>query len=140
EVTALQAFADRSVETLSGGERQRAWIAVALAQKTRLLLLDEPTTYLDMRHQLEVLSLVRSLNQQYGLTVVWVLHDLNHAARCSNHLVALREGEVVAQGRPAEVITTDLLHDVFQVDGRIVLDEGYPIVIPMGVAPSAPSP
>ena len=100
EVTDAAQHADRLIDTLSGGERQRAWLAVALAQRTGVLLLDEPTTYLDVRHQLEVMALVRPLNAEHGLTVCWVLHDLNAAAAYSDAMVCLRDGRVLAQGPP----------------------------------------
>ena len=119
-VTGLEALAERAVDSLSGGERQRAWIALALAQKTQVLLLDEPTTFLDIHHQLEILSLVRSLNQQAGITVGWVLHDLNQAAAYSDRLIFFRQGEVVAAGSPWEVMTPDIVREVFGVEMTII--------------------
>ena len=132
----LTHMADRVVDLLSGGERQRAWLALALAQRTPLLLLDEPTTYLDVRHALEVLALVRRLNRDHGLTVCWVLHDLNGAVAHSDHMVCLREGRVVAQGPPAELITSDLVRDVFGVRADIVADArtGLPVCLPYAPA------
>ncbi|WP_436738258.1 ABC transporter ATP-binding protein [Streptomyces sp. BBFR102] len=130
--TATTALADRPVDALSGGQRQRVWIAMALAQETELLLLDEPTTYLDLAHQVEVLDLVRRLNREQGRTVVLVLHDLNQAARYADHLIALREGRVVAEGAPAEVVTADLVRDIFGLECVVVPDPvtGSPLVVP----------
>ncbi|MEU7025116.1 ABC transporter ATP-binding protein [Streptomyces sp. NPDC015232] len=130
--TDVTALAERSVDELSGGQRQRVWIAMALAQETDLLLLDEPTTYLDIAHQVEVLDLVRRLNRARGRTVVLVLHDLNQAARYADHLVAMKSGRVVAEGAPSEVVTADLVHDVFGLDAVVVPDPvtGSPLVVP----------
>lgn len=124
-------LADRTVDELSGGQRQRVWIAMVLAQQTSLLLLDEPTTYLDLSHQIEVLDLCRSL-QEDGTTVVAVLHDLNLAFRYADHLVVLSGGLIVAEGRPADVVTTDLVQDVFDVPCRLLPDPetGTPMIIP----------
>ncbi|CCH29609.1 ABC transporter ATP-binding protein [Actinosynnema sp. NPDC047251] len=126
--------ADRPVEELSGGQRQRVWIAMALAQRTDLLLLDEPTTYLDLTHQVEVLDLLTDLNRDRGTTVVVVLHDLNLACRYADHLVAMRAGEIVAQGPPADVLTEDVIERVFGLRSRIVPDplSGTPMVVPVG--------
>ena len=117
---------------LSGGQRQRVWIAMALAQDTELLLLDEPTTFLDITHQVEVLDLVARLNRQRGRTVVMVLHDLNLACRYAHHLVAMRAGEIVTAGRPAEVITAETVRSVFGLDCIVVDDPvtGTPLVVP----------
>jgi iron complex transport system ATP-binding protein len=119
-LTGLLDLTDRSVDTLSGGQRQRAWIAMALAQETNILLLDEPTTYLDLAHQLEVLDLLRQLNKE-GKTIVMVLHDLNHAASYADHLIALSDGKIVAQGTPHEVITEKIVLDVFHVESHIMI-------------------
>ncbi len=123
---------DRPVDQLSGGQRQRAWIALALAQDTELLLLDEPTTFLDLRHQLEVLDLVADLHDQAGRTVVMVLHDLGQAARYADHLVVLDGGKLAAAGPPAEVLTAELVEAVFQVPCLVVPDPetGTPMVVP----------
>jgi iron complex transport system ATP-binding protein len=131
-LTGLLELADRPVDTLSGGQRQRAWIAMTLAQDTRLILLDEPTTYLDLAHQLEVLELLAQLNEE-GKTIVMVLHDLNHAARCAHHVVALRAGRLIAQGRPAEVITEALVREVFGVESRVIPHpvSGVPLCLPL---------
>lgn len=134
QVTQTIELADRPVDELSGGQRQRAWIAMALAQDTDLMLLDEPTTYLDLSHQIDVLDLLVDLNREHGRTIVLVLHDLNQAARYSDHLVAMKGGEVVATGNPTEVITEELVADVFGMPSRVVVDEvsGTPLVLPIG--------
>ncbi|MBD0424906.1 ABC transporter ATP-binding protein [Streptomyces sp. NPDC052309] len=132
ERTDVAALADRPVDELSGGQRQRVWIAMALAQETELLLLDEPTTYLDVAHQVEVLDLVRQLNHDKGRTVVVVLHDLNQAARYAGHLVAMKAGRVVAEGPPSEIVTAELVREVFGLDCVVVPDPvtGGPLVVP----------
>jgi iron complex transport system ATP-binding protein len=122
DVTGLTTFANQAVDSLSGGQRQRAWIAMAIAQETELLLLDEPTTYLDMAHQLEILKLLEKLNREEGRTIVMVIHDLNHAARFSHHMVALRSGKLVKEGTAEEVMTHQVLKEVFQIDAEIVKD------------------
>ena len=134
-------LADRSVDELSGGQRQRVWIAMALAQQTDLLLLDEPTTFLDVAHQVEVLDLLTDLHAARGTTVVLVLHELNLAARYADHLVALRRGEVVAAGHPRDVVTEELVRDVFGLDSHVVPDPvcGGPMVVPIGRHRSAPT-
>lgn len=130
--TGVAELADRAVDELSGGQRQRVWIAMALAQQTPLLLLDEPTTYLDIQHQLEVLDLCAQLHEEQGRTLVAVLHDLNQAARYATHLIALRDGVVVAEGPPAEVVTAGLVEEVFGVPCRVIDDPetGTPLVVP----------
>ncbi|MFD9379937.1 ABC transporter ATP-binding protein [Streptomyces sp. NPDC059999] len=134
--TGVAELADRAVDELSGGQRQRVWIAMALAQQTPLLLLDEPTTYLDIQHQLDVLDLCAELHENQGRTLVAVLHDLNHAARYATHLIALRGGVVVAEGPPAEVVTAELVEKVFGLRCQIIDDPqtGTPLVIPAGRA------
>jgi len=122
EVTGTSELADRPVTALSGGQRQRVWIAMALAQDTELLLLDEPTTYLDMAHQLEVLELLKKLNLEANRTIVMVVHDLNHAARYADHLVAIYKGEIVSQGPPQIVLTSDMIEKVFGVKSHIICD------------------
>ncbi|AZI58966.1 ABC transporter ATP-binding protein [Nakamurella antarctica] len=119
----MTAFAHRALDSLSGGERQRARLALALAQKGRVLLLDEPTAHLDIRHQLEMLSLIRDLQRSHGLTVVMVIHDLDQAARFADRIVALTEGQVSADGRPEDVLTSQLLAEVFGVRGRVERDK-----------------
>ena len=127
-------LADRPVDELSGGQRQRVWIALALAQQTDLLLLDEPTTYLDLAHQVEVLDLLTDLNRRRGTTVVVVMHDLNLACRYADHLVAMRDGRVVAEGAPAEVVTEAVIAEVYGLRARVVPDpvSGTPTVVPIG--------
>nr|WP_197982400.1 ABC transporter ATP-binding protein [Frigoribacterium sp. CFBP 13707] len=134
EATETTALADRSVDELSGGQRQRVWIAMALAQQTDVLLLDEPTTFLDVSHQVEVLDLLTDLNRRRGTTIVMVLHDLNLAARYADHLVALAAGRVHAAGAPAEVLTEDCVRAVFGLDSRVVADPttGAPMMLPLG--------
>lgn len=130
---------DRPLEQLSGGQRQRAWIAMTLAQDTDLLLLDEPTTYLDLAHQVEVLELVSRLNRERGRTVAMVLHDLNLAARYSDVIVVMKDGRVVCSGSPGEVVTPQILHDVFGLAAEVIPDPrtGLPIVVPLSSAASA---
>jgi iron complex transport system ATP-binding protein len=131
--TDMVGLADRPVDELSGGQRQRAWISMALAQGTDLLLLDEPTTYLDLSHQIDVLELVGRLHAERGRTVVVVLHDLNLAARYAQRLVAMKAGALVASGTPEEVLTEQLLADVFDLEARILIDPvaGTPMVVPV---------
>lgn len=135
-LTAMVDFADRPVDTLSGGQRQKAWIAMALAQDTELLLLDEPTTFLDMAHQMDVLDLLADLDRQEGRTTVMVLHDLNQASRYAHHLVALKDGRVFAAGPPGAVVTEELIHDVFGIACRIIADpvSGAPLCVPVSRA------
>ncbi|MFR9807257.1 ABC transporter ATP-binding protein [Pseudonocardia sp. RS010] len=132
--TGISDLAERPIDELSGGQRQRAWISMALAQGTDLLLLDEPTTFLDLAHQVEVLELVERLHVERGRTVVMVLHDLNLAARYADRLVAMKAGRIVAQGTPAEVITEPLLGEVFGLEARVIADPvaGTPLVVPTG--------
>jgi iron complex transport system ATP-binding protein len=136
--TGVAALADRYVDELSGGQRQRVWIAMALAQQTPLLLLDEPTTYLDIQHQIDVLDLCAELHEQRGRTLVAVLHDLNQAARYATHLIAMRDGRIEAQGPPGEIITADLVERVFGVRCRIIEDpeSGTPLVVPAARRPT----
>ncbi|NEQ27148.1 MAG: ABC transporter ATP-binding protein [Microcoleus sp. SIO2G3] len=131
--TDLSAYADHPVDQLSGGQRQRAWIAMTLAQDTEILLLDEPTTFLDLAHQMEVLELLHDLNRQEGRTIVMVLHDLNQACRYADYVVAMRRGEIYAQGKPTEVITPQVVRDVFEVDSQIFTDpiSGTPMCVPI---------
>lgn len=137
--TGVAELAERAVDELSGGQRQRVWIAMALAQQTPLLLLDEPTTYLDIQHQIEVLNLCAELHEEQGRTLVAVLHDLNHAARYATHLIAMRDGKVVAEGPPAEVVTAELVERVFGLRCQVISDPetGTPLVIPAARARSA---
>ncbi|MGW0415303.1 ABC transporter ATP-binding protein [Streptomyces collinus] len=130
--TGVTELADRYVDELSGGQRQRVWIAMALAQQTPLLLLDEPTTYLDIQHQIDVLDLCAELHEAQGRTLVAVLHDLNHAARYATHLIALRGGEVIAEGAPNDIVTAGLVEEVFGLRCQIIDDPetGTPLVVP----------
>ncbi|MCX4879813.1 MULTISPECIES: ABC transporter ATP-binding protein [unclassified Streptomyces] len=130
--TGVAELADRYVDELSGGQRQRVWIAMALAQQTPLLLLDEPTTYLDIQHQIDVLDLCAELHEEEGRTLVAVLHDLNHAARYATHLIALREGRIIAEGTPNDIVTAALVEEVFGLRCQVIDDPetGTPLVVP----------
>jgi iron complex transport system ATP-binding protein len=134
EATQSTELADRPVDELSGGQRQRVWIAMALAQQTDLLLLDEPTTFLDVSHQIEVLDLLTDLNRSRGTTIVMVLHDLNLAARYADHLVAMSAGRVHATGAPEQVLTEECVRAVFGLDSRVIVDptSGKPLMLPLG--------
>jgi iron complex transport system ATP-binding protein len=127
-------LADRPVDELSGGQRQRTWIAMSLAQQTDILLLDEPTTFLDVSHQVDVLDLLTDLNRQRGTTIVMVLHDLNLAARYADHLIAVSAGRLHAAGDPHEVLTAAVVREVFGMDSQVVPDpvSGKPMVLPIG--------
>lgn len=133
EITDLTQFADRALDTLSGGQRQRAWIAMALAQDTEILLLDEPTTFLDLAHQIEILDLLYDLNQQEGRTIVMVLHDLNQACRYADYLVAVQAGRIFAAGDPQSVMTAEIVQAVFDLDCQIFSDPiaGTPMCVPI---------
>ncbi|MBO1268812.1 ABC transporter ATP-binding protein [Arthrobacter cavernae] len=132
--TDIADLAATPLEDLSGGQRQRAWISMILAQETELMLLDEPTTYLDLAHQVDVLELVRRLNQDMGRTVVMVLHDISLAARYSDVIIAMRDGRIVAEGPPSDVITPELLWEVFGLRAEVIQEptEGRPHVVPLG--------
>lgn len=134
DATGTAALADRAVDELSGGQRQRVWIAMALAQQTDLLLLDEPTTFLDVSHQIEVLDLLTDLNRSRGTTIVMVLHDLNLAARYADHLVALAAGRLHAAGSPEEVLTQETVRTVFGLENQVITDpsSGKPLMLPLG--------
>ncbi len=134
EATDIAELVDRPLHALSGGQRQRVWIAMALAQETDLLLLDEPTTYLDISHQVELLRLLRTLNRDTGRTIVTVLHDLNLACRYSDHLVVMASGRILAEGPPAEVVTADVVEEAFGLACVVVPDPvaGTPMVVPAG--------
>lgn len=121
-VTNTMEYRNRELAQLSGGQRQRVWLAMALAQETNILLLDEPTTYLDMAHQLEVLDIVKSLNEQHDCTIVMVLHDINHAARYSDHLIAMQKGVIIQTGTPQEIVSAEVMRKVFHIDARIMED------------------
>ena len=134
--TGLELLADRPLDSLSGGQRQRAWIAMAVAQRTGVLLLDEPTSFLDVAHQLEVLALVEELHANLGVTVVMVLHELSLAAKHADHLVAMKAGRIVVSGTPADVLTAPVLAEVFGIEADILTDRrtSRPIVIPTGLS------
>lgn len=131
-ITNMLDFSNRVVDTLSGGQRQRAWIAMTLAQDTDWLLLDEPTTFLDLAYQIEVLDLLYELNTTRGKTIVMVLHDLNHAARYAHHIIALQKGQIIAQGAPAEVVSETIVKEVFGITAKVISCpvSGAPLVVP----------
>ncbi|MFW5417824.1 ABC transporter ATP-binding protein [Nocardiopsis sp. CNT-189] len=143
QATGMLPLRDRPLDRLSGGERQRAWIAMALAQRAGVLLLDEPTTYLDIRYQVEVLRLVRSLADEHGITVAVVLHDLNQAAAFADTMAVLAGGRIVARGRPAEVMTEEVVRTAFGIDTTVITDPhtGLPTCLPYrrGGGPGASS-
>ncbi|ETI68338.1 cobalamin/Fe3+-siderophore ABC transporter ATPase [Neobacillus vireti LMG 21834] len=133
ELTNTIELSNRFVDELSGGQRQRVWVAMVLAQQTPLLLLDEPTTYLDIAHQIELLELFTDLNEQ-GNTLVAVLHDLNHAARYATHLIAMKAGKVIAQGNPSDIVTEELIEEVFGLKCHVIEDPvtHTPLIVPLG--------
>lgn len=134
EVTHMDELAGRSIDSLSGGQRQRAWIAMTLAQNTSTILLDEPTTYLDMTHQIDILDLLFDLNEQENRTIVMVLHDINLACRYAHHIVAVKEGHIYAQGEPENIVNEQLIQDVFDMECQVIADPlfGTPMCIPFG--------
>ena len=131
EVTGTKEFKFRSINDLSGGQRQRVWIAMALAQKTDIIFLDEPTTYLDISHQLEILELITQLNREQGCTIVMVLHDINQAVRFSDYLITMKDGQIVKDGETSDVLTEDILERVFNIDVEISTDPrtGKPMLV-----------
>jgi iron complex transport system ATP-binding protein len=135
QVTGMAEFAERSIDELSGGQRQRAWVAMALAQEPDILLLDEPTTYLDLAHQVELLQLLVRLSRERGTQVVVVMHELNLATRYADHLVAMRDGRIVAEGAPGDVVTVELLREVFDLEAVVIPDPvaGTPMIVPVDV-------
>ena len=137
DATGVTALAGQSVDTLSGGQRQRAWIAMVLAQQTAIMLLDEPTTWLDISYQIDVLELLSELNREQGYTLAAVLHDLNQACRYATHLIALRDGKIVAQGAPKEIVTADLIEKIYGMRCVIIDDPvaHTPLVVPLGRGP-----
>ncbi len=134
EMMNITEFADRHIDELSGGQRQRVWIAMALAQQTDILFLDEPTTYLDITYQVEILDLLTDLNRKYGTTIVMVLHDINLSARYADYIFALHEGKLVAEGPPSDIITNSLIKDIFALDCMVIEDpvSNSPSVVPIG--------
>ncbi|HDR7948884.1 TPA: ABC transporter ATP-binding protein [Bacillus toyonensis] len=132
--TNLQSKRDKPIYALSGGERQRVWIAMTLAQNTPMLFLDEPTTYLDIYYQIEILELVKELNEVYGLTIVMVLHDINQAIRYSDHIIVMKDGEIVMKGNPNDVITEEMVKAIYGVDVVVKQDEDTGLyMVPMGI-------
>lgn len=131
EITNTEKLKDKAVAQLSGGQKQRVWIAMALAQDTKILFLDEPTTYLDIRYQLQILKLVRKLNEEYGMTVIMVLHDINQSLYYSDEIVAMKDGRITAQGKPEEIITSELIKNVYDVELGILAVNGRPFVLPV---------
>lgn len=131
EITHTDKYRDKPVAELSGGQKQRVWIAMALAQGTQVLFLDEPTTYLDIRYQLQILHLIRQLNREYGMTIVMVLHDINQSLHYSDEIVAMGDGQVCAHGLPEEIVTPQLIRRVYDVDLAIRSVDGKPFVIPV---------
>ncbi|RGF46375.1 ABC transporter ATP-binding protein [Ruminococcus sp. AF37-20] len=131
EITNTEKLKDKAVAQLSGGQKQRVWIAMALAQDTKILFLDEPTTYLDIRYQLQILKLVRKLNEEYGMTVIMVLHDINQSLYYSDEIVAMKDGRITAQGKPEEIITSKLIKNVYDVELGISAVNGRPFVLPV---------
>lgn len=131
EITHTDKLRNKAVAELSGGQKQRVWIAMALAQDTKILFLDEPTTYLDIRYQLQILRLVRSLNRDLGITIVMVLHDINQSLYYSDEIVAMQDGHIAAKGLPEELITPQLVKQIYDVDLDIKRVDGKPFVIPV---------
>lgn len=131
EITDTLKHKDKPVSQLSGGQKQRVWIAMALAQDTKVLFLDEPTTYLDIRYQLQILKLIKKLNREYGITIVMVLHDINQSLHYSDEIVAMKDGVILAQGEPEKVITGELVREVYGVELNVTSVDGKPFIIPM---------
>jgi iron complex transport system ATP-binding protein len=131
EITNVIKYRDKCISQLSGGQRQRVWIAMAIAQDTKILFLDEPTTYLDVRYQLEILNLVNTLNTQYGLTIVMVLHDINQSIYYSDEIIAMKDGKVLSQGVPQKVVTSKLIEEVYGVSLNISQVDGKPFILPV---------
>ncbi|WP_010287545.1 ABC transporter ATP-binding protein [Kurthia massiliensis] len=134
EMMNITEFADRNIDELSGGQRQRVWIAMALAQQTDILFLDEPTTYLDITYQVEILDLLTDLNRKYGTTIVMVLHDINLSARYADYLFAVKKGNLIAEGAPSDILTSDLIKEIFALDCQVIDDpvSHTPLIIPIG--------
>lgn len=134
EMMNITEFADRPIDELSGGQRQRVWIAMALAQQTDILFLDEPTTYLDITYQVEILDLLTDLNRKYGTTIVMVLHDINLSARYADYLFTVKNGELIAEGTPTNIVTADLIKETFALDCQVINDpvSNTPLIVPIG--------
>lgn len=131
EITHTLKYRDKQVAQLSGGQKQRVWIAMALAQDTKTLFLDEPTTYLDIRYQLQILKLIRELNRKYGITIVMVLHDINQSLYYSDEIIAIKKGKIIAQGLPEKVITSELVKKVYDVELNLSAVDGKPFILPV---------
>lgn len=129
EVTNVEKYRDREVSRLSGGQRQRVWIAMALAQNTKILFLDEPTTYLDIRYQIEILEMVKKLNEEYGITIIMVLHDINQAIHFSDRIIGLKDGRVAADGTPDEIITDECIRELYGISLGVTIIEGKKFVL-----------
>lgn len=134
EMMNITEFADRNIDELSGGQRQRVWIAMALAQQTDILFLDEPTTYLDITYQVEILDLLTDLNIKYGTTIVMVLHDINLSARYADYLFTMKEGQLIAEGTPQDIVTSELIKETFQLECAVITDpvSHTPLILPIG--------
>ncbi len=134
DIMNITELANRNIDELSGGQRQRVWIAMALAQQTDILFLDEPTTFLDITYQVEILDLLTDLNRKYGTTIVMVLHDINLSARYADHIFALQQGKLMSEGTPSEVITSTLIKNIFGLDCKVIQDpiSGSPFMVPIG--------
>lgn len=131
EITNTGKIKNKAVSELSGGQKQRVWIAMSLAQDTKILFLDEPTTYLDIRYQLQILKLVRRLNKEYGITIIMVLHDINQSLYYSDEIIAMKDGGIAAQGEPEKIITSELVKSVYDVDLQISAMNGKPFILPV---------
>lgn len=129
EITNTYKHKDKPVAELSGGQKQRVWIAMALAQDTKILFLDEPTTYLDIRYQLQILKLIRKLNREYGMTIIMVLHDINQSLYYSDEIAAMKEGQIIAKGKPEDVINSELIKSVYGVELEVSEEDGKPYVL-----------
>ena len=138
EIMGISDLADRNIDELSGGQRQRVWIALALAQDSDILLLDEPTTYLDIAYQVEILEIMKELNRKKGITIAMVLHEINLACRYADHLFAMKNGKLFAEGSPKDIVTEHLMREVFDLESKIIEDPvfGTPFVIPIGKNPN----
>lgn len=134
EMMNITEFADRNIDELSGGQRQRVWIAMALAQQTDILFLDEPTTYLDITYQVEILDLLTDLNKKYGTTIVMVLHDINLSARYADYLFTMKQGQLIAEGTPQDIVTSELIKETFQLECAVITDpvSQTPLILPIG--------
>ena len=133
ECMKLTEIRHKPLSALSGGQRQRAWIAMSICQKSDILFLDEPTTYLDIHYQIELLELIQKLNEEHKITIVMVLHDINQALRYSDHVIVMKQGQIVREGRPIEVIDEALLEEVYSIRGKVIQEDGYPYIVPQGI-------